>query len=139
VAAGPAVEQIEKEFSGKVRLVIKFYPFKYSDFARMSAEAVLCAGDQGKFEEMHHLLLIKSPNLNRDSLIGYAKELGLNTDQFAKSLDSKKHDRLIERDLKLAVALELYSTPTFFINGRKIVGNAPYEYLKKIIIEELKE
>jgi protein-disulfide isomerase len=121
-----------------VRLVIKFYPYKYRDFARISAEAALCAGDQGKFREMHRLLLNKSPKLNRDSLIGYAKELGLDTDQFTKSFDSKKHDVLIERDLKLGLDLDLYNTPAFFINGRKVVGNVPYEYLKKIVLEELK-
>jgi protein-disulfide isomerase len=138
VAAGPAVEKIEKEFDGKVRLVIKFYPYKYRDFARISAEAALCAGDQGKFSEMHHLLLKKSPRLNGASLIEYAKALGLNVEQFTKAFDAKKHDKLIERDLKLAFDLDLYNTPTFFINGRKVVGNVPYEYLKKIVIEELK-
>jgi protein-disulfide isomerase len=132
------VEKIEKEFSGRVKLVIKFYPYKYRDFARISAEAALCAGDQGKFGEMHHLLLRKSPQLDRNSLIGYSKELGLNVEQFTKSLDTKKHDRIIERDLKLALDLDLYNTPTFFINGRKVVGNVPYEYLKKIVVEELK-
>jgi protein-disulfide isomerase len=138
VAAGPAVEKIEKEFSGKVKLIVKFFPYKYRDFARISAEAALCAADQGKFSEMHHLLLVKSPRLNRSNLMEYAKELGLNVEQFTKSFDAKKHDILIERDLKLASDLDLYNTPAFFINGRKIVGNVPYEYLKKVVLEELK-
>jgi protein-disulfide isomerase len=34
--------------------------------------------------------------------------------------------------------MDLYSTPTYFINGRKVIGNRPYEYLKQIIDEELK-
>jgi len=49
-----------------------------------------------------------------------------------------RHRDLIERDKKLAVDLDLYNTPTFFINGRKVIGNRPYEYFKKIIEEELR-
>jgi protein-disulfide isomerase len=52
-------------------------------------------------------------------------------------MDMKKHRNEIERDVKLAVSLDLYNTPTFFINGRKIVGDVPYEYLKKAVGEEL--
>ena len=39
--------------------------------------------------------------------------------------------------MKLALSLDLYNTPTFFINGRRVIGDVPYEYLKKIVVEEL--
>ncbi len=87
---------------------------------------------------MHHLLLKKSPELDRASLIKYAKELGLDLNAFTESLDKMKHSAIIERDKKLAVDMDIYNTPTFFINGRKVIGNRPYEYLKKIIEEELR-
>ena len=103
----------------------------------MASEAALAAGDQGKFWEMHHLLLRKSPELDRNSLLRYAKEIGLDVNRIAESIDGGKHGKTIVQDQELAVSLDLYSTPTFFINGRKIVGDRPYEYLKKIIDEEL--
>ncbi len=103
----------------------------------MASEAALAAGDQGKFWEMHHLLLRKSPELDRNSLLRYAKEIGLDIKKFTESIDGRKHRKIIERDEQLAVSLDLYSTPTFFINGRKIVGDRSYEYLKKIVEEEL--
>ena len=137
MAAGPAVERIVKEYGNKVNLVVKFYPYKYRDFARISAEAALAAADQGKFREMHNIMLRKSPQLDRVSLISYAKEIGLDVEKFRQSLDTKKNDKIIERDLTLAFDLDLYNTPTFFINGRRIIGNVPYEYLKKIVVEEL--
>jgi protein-disulfide isomerase len=137
VAAGPAVEKIVKDYGSRVRLVIKFYPYKYRDFARISAEAALAASDQGKFWEMHRLLLKKSPKLDRASLIGYAKEIGLDADRFTESLNKRKNDKIIERDVNLALSLDLYNTPTFFINGRRVIGDVPYEYLKKIVAEEL--
>jgi len=121
-----------------VRLVIKNYPYKYRDYSHIAAEASLAAGDQGKFWEMHDLLLKKSPRLDRASLIEYAKELGLDVKRFTESLDAMKHSTSIEKDKKLAVDMDLYNTPTFFINGRKVIGNRPYEYFQKIIGEELK-
>jgi len=87
---------------------------------------------------MHDLLIKRSPVLDRAHLITYAKEIGLDVRVFTASLDTRKHAASIERDKKLAVDLDLYNTPTFFINGRKVIGERPYEYLKKIIEEELR-
>jgi len=122
---------------GKIRLVVKNYPYKYRDYSHIAAEAALAAMDQGKFCEMHRLLLKKSPQLDRQSILGYAKEIGLDIKKFTDALDTMKHSKLIERDKKLAVDMDLYNTPTFFINGRKVVGNRSYEYLKKIVDEEM--
>jgi protein-disulfide isomerase len=137
VAAGPAVERIVRDYGKSVKLVIKFYPYKYRDYARISAEAALAASDQGKFQEMHVLLLKRSPQLDRNSLISYAREIGLDIGVFTAALDTHKNASIIERDIKLALDLDLYNTPTFFINGRKVVGNVPFAYLKKIVEEEL--
>ena len=138
MAAGPVVRKLLDAYKGKVRLVIKNYPYKYRDFSHIAAEASLAAGDQGKYWEMHDLLLKNSPKLDRESLLRYAKELGLDLKLFTASLDGKKHAAEIERDKQLAFDMDLYSTPTYFINGRKVVGNRPYEYLKQVIEEELK-
>jgi protein-disulfide isomerase len=53
-------------------------------------------------------------------------------------VDGKKNARTIERDKQLAVSLDLYETPAFFLNGRKLTGDRPYDIFKKIIDEELK-
>ena len=126
-------------FKGKVRLVIKNNPYKYRDYSHIAAEASLAALDQGRYWEMHDILLKNSPKLDRESLIKYAKEVGLDTKTFTDCIDKMKHSALIERDKKLALSLDLYNTPTFFINGRKVVGDVPYDYLKKIVEEELKD
>ncbi len=139
MAAGPVVKKIRDVYSGKIRIVIKNYPYQYRDYSHLAAEASLAAGDQGKYWEMHDLLIARSPKLDRSSLIQYAKELGLDTARFTASIDGKKHAAEIERDKQLAVSMDLYNTPTIFINGRKIVGERPFEYFKKIIDEELKK
>jgi protein-disulfide isomerase len=137
VAAGPTVKKIMDAYNGKVRLVIKNYPYIYRDYSHLAAEASLDARDQGKYWEMHDMLLKRSPKLDRTSLIAYARELGLDVKKFTESLDAKKHAAEIERDKKLAVDMDLYSTPTFFINGIRVVGERPFEYFKKIMDEEL--
>ena len=125
------------EYPNDIRLILKNYPYRYRDYSHLAAEALLAAGDQGKYWEMHDIMIKKSPTLDRDSLIRYAGELKLEVKRFTSDLDSMKHRDLIKKDEDLAVAMDLYNTPTFFINGRKVIGNRPYEYLKKIIEEEL--
>jgi len=131
------VKKILEDYDGKVRLVIKFYPYKYRDFAFISAEAVLAARDQEKFWEMHWLLHETFPELDKQSLIGDAEELGLDMEEFKDDLDQMDHLKRINQDVQLAKDLDLYSTPAFFINGIKAVGNRPYESFKRIIDKEL--
>lgn len=137
MAAGPTVKQIMQTYPDKIRLVIKNYPYKYRDFAKIAAEASLAAGDQGKYWEMHDILITRSPKLDRASLIAYAGELGLDVKKFTESIDSGRHAKEIEGDVKLAESMDLYNTPTFYINGRQVVGERPFDYFRKIIDEEL--
>ena len=118
--------------------MVKHLPYRYRDYSRIAAEASLAARDQGKFREMHLLLLDRSPKLDRESLIGCAKELKLDVVRFTKDLDTMRHEREIERDLKLANALGLYNTPTIFINGVKLLGDRPIEEYRTVIDRELK-
>jgi len=118
--------------------VVKHLPYRYRDYSRIAAEASLAARDQGKFREMHLLLLDRSPKLDRESLIGYAKDLKLDVLRFTKDLDTMRHNPEIDRDLKLGEALDLYNTPTIFINGVKLLGDRPFEVYKAVIDGELK-
>ena len=118
--------------------MVKHLPYRYRDYSRLAAEASLAARDQGKFHEMHRLLLDRSPKLDRATLIGCAKELKLDVARFTKDLDTMRHKPEIDRDLKLAKTLDLYNTPTIFINGVKLLGDRPIEEYKAVIERELK-
>lgn len=139
MAAGPTVKQILQTYPDKIYLVIKNYPYKYRDFSKIAAAASLAARDQGKYWEMHDILLTRSPKLDRASLIAYAGELGLDVKKFTESIDSGRHIEDIDGDVKLAESIDLYNTPTFYINGRQVVGERPFDYFKKIIDEELNQ
>ena len=125
------------EYPDKIRLILKNYPYRYRDYSHLAAEALLAAGDQGKYWEMHDIMIKNSPTLDRDSLIRYAGELGLDIKRFTSDLDTMKHKKLIDDDGNLAIAMDLYNTPTFFINGRKVEGNRPFEFFQQAIEQEL--
>lgn len=131
------MHKLLETYPGKIRFVLKNYPYKYRDYSRLAAEAFLAAADQGKAWEMHELLLEKSPKLDLDSLKGYAGHLGLDMKRFNADLKSMKHDSQIQQEHDLAIRLDLYNTPTFFINGIKVVGNRSFEYLQRIVEAEL--
>ena len=118
--------------------MVKHLPYRYRDYSLIAAEASLAARDQGKFREMHLLLLARSPKLDRASLIGCAQELKLDVPRFTKDLDSMRHQPEIDKDLKLGVALDLYNTPTIFVNGVKLLGDRPIEEYRALIDWELK-
>jgi protein-disulfide isomerase len=119
-----------------VRLVVIHYPYRYRDFASGAAQAAEAARAQGKFWEMHDLMLARK-QLDRASLIGYARELGLDAARFIRELDGEQYLPRINRDIELAKSLDIYQTPTFIINGRKLVGERPFEDFRKLIDEEL--
>ena len=62
---------------------------------------------------------------------------GLDVDLFTQAIDSEKHKAEIDQDIQLAESLDLYNTPTFYINGQQVIGERPYEFFKKILDEEL--
>jgi protein-disulfide isomerase len=132
------LKKVMISYDGKVRLVIKNVPYGYRQYSVASALAALAAGDQGKYWEMHDLLFARWPQLDPESLVRYARELGLDLERFKQSMDSKRHKDAIERDLELGDELHVYMTPTLFINGRKFVGEMRYREFEKIIEEELK-
>jgi protein-disulfide isomerase len=120
-----------------VRFVVKFYPYKYRDYAYGAATLAVAAWRRGKFAEAHDIMLARSPRLERENLVLYAREIGLDPVEIGREIDVRAHDALIQRDLKLAHDLDLYNTPAFFFNGRAVFGNRPYEYYKRVMDEEL--
>jgi protein-disulfide isomerase len=133
----PVLKQVEDEYKGKVRIVFKNEPLPFHQNARPAAEAALAAGAQGKFWEMHDLLFTHQTQLDRASLEGYAQQIGLNLAKFKADLDSNAYEKAISEDSAQGLALGANGTPTFFINGRQVVGFMPFEQFKGILDEEL--
>ncbi|HYG67396.1 MAG TPA: thioredoxin domain-containing protein, partial [Anaeromyxobacteraceae bacterium] len=121
----------------QVRLVYRDYPLPNHTQAPKAAEAAHCAGDQGKYWEMHGKLFAVGGKLEVPSLKGYAKELGLDQAKFDQCLDSGVKAAVVEGHRKAGEEAGVNGTPAFFVNGQLISGAQPLDAFKKVIDREL--
>ncbi|HVP69612.1 MAG TPA: thioredoxin domain-containing protein [Anaeromyxobacteraceae bacterium] len=138
----PTMKQLEEAYPGKLRFVFKHNPLPFHPKAMPSAVASEEARQQGgaaKFWAMHDKLFESNPNLDRPTLEKLAQDLGLDMAAFKKALDEQRYEQRIRRDQALAQSVGASGTPTFFINGRKVVGAVPLEVFKSVVDEELKK
>lgn len=128
----PTVEQIMKEYAGKVRLVYKHFPLSnIHPNAQKAAEASECASEQGKFWEYYNVLFKNQPGgFSIDKFKAWAGELKLNTTQFNACLDSSKYATKVKVDAAEGTAKGVTGTPATFINGALVSGNQPYDSFK---------
>lgn len=131
------VDQVLQRYPGKVRFVHRDFPLdSLHPDAMNAARAARCAGDQGRFWEYHRRLLAE-PGHDITNLRLKAAAEGLDEARFSTCLASTRHDKSIEQALEQGRELGVTGTPTFFINGRRLVGVRPPEEFARIIDEEL--
>ncbi len=135
--------QIIREYvdSGKVKIVFRDFPLSFHENAQKAGEAAECAGEEGNeaYWKMHDKLFENQDKLDIDSLKQYAKDIGLNSNNFNKCLDSGKMASEIQKDFKDGQDAGVSGTPAFFINGIPLTGAQPFEAFKKIIDTELEK
>ncbi len=138
--------QIERDYvdTGKLRYVVRNLPLEsiHPDALR-AAEAAECAGDQGKYWQMHEKLFGNQQALGAPELVRYAKEAGAEAATFQKCLETAPHQGKIRQDLADAQAAGITGTPTFFLGfaepggkvkvARRISGAQPYPVFKGAI------
>jgi protein-disulfide isomerase len=135
-AAG-IMERIFVLYSEDVQFIWKDFPV-ITPQSPKAAEAGQCAFDQGKFWEYHNMVYDNYPSLDVNSLKEFAARVGLDTNEFDQCLDSGKNRAKVEQSLN--EALRQYNfpgTPSFLINGKKLVGPPSFETLKVMIDEIL--
>ena len=127
--------------TGKVKLVYRHYPLPFHQNAQIAAEAAECANRQGKFKTYHDILFTNSNSdgtgLSSTDLKKYAANLGLDTAKFNSCLDNGETKDVVAKDMKAAQDAGVTGTPTFFINGVKVVGALPFSEFQKVIEQEL--
>jgi protein-disulfide isomerase len=116
---------VADQYGSRVRFVFKNQPLPMHPSARPAARAALAAGEQGKFWEYHDLLFSHQDALDPASLDRYAKDLGLDLDRFHKAMADARTDAAIDADVAEATRLGVMGTPTFFVNGRRVIGAQP--------------
>jgi protein-disulfide isomerase len=104
-----------------------------------AAEAAQCAHEQGKFWDYHDLLFSRQAPEASWNFLALAAELHLKTEAFGGCLNSGRFRAEIYKDFQDGLRLGINSTPTFFINGRPLIGAQPLSAFQTLIDNALHE
>jgi protein-disulfide isomerase len=134
----PTLKQLRDKYGDKLRIVWKDFPLtQIHPQAFKAGEAGHCAGEQGKYWEYHDRLFANQQALQPADLKKHAADLGLDAAAFATCLDSSKFGERVRDGVSQGTSLGVNSTPTIFINGRRLSGAQPLEVFVAVIDEEL--
>jgi protein-disulfide isomerase len=122
VQATLLVRKLIDSHPGAIRLVFKNRPLETHPGAMLLHEAAMAANAQGKFWQMHDLIIASPSKASRQDVMAYAQRLGLDQARFEQDLDSNKYRPLIQADLQEAQRRAVLGSPVFFLNSDRIDG-----------------
>jgi Na+/H+ antiporter NhaA len=126
------VEELRQRFGDELRYVFRHLPLTdVHDHAELAARAAEAAGCQGRFWEMHDAMFAHQDRLALEDLLGYAAEIGLDLEQFARDLTDERLAARVREDVAGAEASGARGTPTFFVGVRRHVGAYDSETLAR--------
>lgn len=133
----PLVEKVFGEYSSKILFVYRHFPLTQHPNAIPAAKASEAAGAQGKFWEMHAMLFTTQSDWENSTsskaiFTGYAKKIGLDMEKFDSDYESATTSAKIDADLKSGLKAGVNSTPSFFLNGKKIAPQT-YDQFKTLL------
>ena len=134
----PAVAALVDAHPGQVRVVYRHFA-RPGDFphAELAAEAAEAAGAQGRFWEMHRLLMTEAPALHRELLLATATALALDVERLDAALDARAWRDVVRADLALGLSREIRRTPTCFVNGVAVAPAPDGSALRAAVAEAL--
>ncbi|HEY3358561.1 MAG TPA: DsbA family protein [Polyangia bacterium] len=125
--AEATLADLRTRFGKDLRIVCKHNPLAFHSHAALAAEAALAARAQGRFWQMHDKLFANQAALERADLERYATEIGLDLRRFRAALDARTYKAAVEADQQLAQRFGARGTPTFYVNGRVLLGAQPLD------------
>lgn len=118
-----AVEEVRERFGDQLRYVFRHLPLpEVHPHAELAAEAAEAAGEQGFFWAMHDRLFANQTELEPTDLVDHAVALGLDVGRFTRALGAGDHAAHVRDDVASAQASGAEGTPTFYVNGRRLLG-----------------
>ena len=142
---------IKKQYVDTNRIAYAFIhmPIATHAFAFKASEAAACAGDQGRFWEMHDLLFARQGTaLAPAYLPGKGDTLGLEKAAYTSCLTTSKHAAYIKADVAQLQQYPRTGTPTFYIGSLdpatkmfrsavRIVGAKSFAIFQQALDEQL--
>ena len=133
---------LKKEYKDKVKFVYKFFPlYEIHKLANLSSQSAYCSGKQGKFWEYHDILMSKSAEwaTNEAKFIDYARQLKLDEKEFQACQNSDEAKTTVMAERQQGEKLGINSTPTFFVNGEKVLGAQSVEVWRDLLNKKLNQ
>jgi len=128
------VRRLVDEHPAHIRFVFRNFPIpQLHPHAEQAAEAAEAAAAQGRFWEMHDLLLQPYSHLDTESLVSYAEVIGLDIGRFRGELTDQAHAAKIQADIAEGVRNGVNATPKFYVNGQRVDGKVPLEHLVELV------
>lgn len=137
-AAEPRLAKLRADYDGKVNFVFRNFPLaQIHKNAVAAANAAESAGAQGKYWEMHDKLYANQTEWSdlsnpADKFAEYATSIGIDGTKVKKAIQDKAYQQFIDTDMADGEALQVNSTPTVFIDGKKLSAN-DYETMKAAV------
>lgn len=134
---------VEKEYASRVRVVFMDFPLEQiHPWAKSAALAGRCVHklDSGAFWQFHDWIFEQQANVTPENLKQKTLEFlngRVDTLQLTQCLDGKVPEKDIEASMAAGRSLQVTSTPTLFINGRRLIGNVAWTDLKRVLDYEL--
>lgn len=124
-AAEPAIKEILATYPDQVQFIYRHFPLPQHKNAKAAAIIAEEAAKSGKFWQMHDLLFETQENWSNladpiDYFADLAARLELDKEQVKKALLDRPYERKINEDIADGQNLGVTSTPTFFLNGKKL-------------------
>jgi protein-disulfide isomerase len=116
----PTLEKFVADRPGRVRLHFKPYAIESHANSLEAASAAEWARDRGAFWKMHDTLFDNPFVADPESLVGFARELGLDAGDLAAALKSERLAPRVRASMAEAKAAGIAGTPTLFVNGRML-------------------
>ncbi len=131
------LREVMRTHGDKVRVLFRHYPLREEQAAL--AYLAVCAAEQGRFWPMHDALFARMPVTDPTQIKPIAEEAGIDLGELIACAQSSETARIVAEDYERGQALGIEGTPTFFINGRKLVGAMPADDLRALIDAEIAE
>jgi protein-disulfide isomerase len=120
-----------------VRVRLLAYPSAERPNARLLHEAAASAAEQGRFWEMHDVLMARSDAADVNVIADYAARLGLDRARFLEGVSSGRAAKAVDRDLAEARTRHVKGTPAFFVNEQRVDGLVDAAALERIVADQL--
>lgn len=122
--AYPIIKAIKQRLGKELRFVFRHFPITQSHpHALHAAESAEASAQQEEFWAMHDKLFENQAALADEDLVGYAREIGIDSDRVARELEEGTYEDDVRADFSTGVRSGVNGTPTFFINGERYDGD----------------